>query len=255
MEKDFLDADDGFSDFFDDKKTESQKEATVIASDLKLIEEVRKIQSDQNSQNKIDQNSGSLKLFGGNFPQEFLDAVNRILDYYARLPKMDYEKLYKEVKDLTIKSCPTPTLQVLNQELQRLQAAKERLCEIQTDISQCHTYKKRGIDILKDAWGNFSTEKSADKRSGDASFRLSEFEMDFAEIDAALKVVTHVSRNLDGLQENLSRRITIFQLQLKLHDMGRTGLPEFELKDDIDEEFGLPKPSSLDVIGAEIQSF
>jgi len=227
---DFLDVDDNIL-FLDDKKNESNSNLTQ--SSIKEEQDV-----------KMEVKTGFPKLLGSSFPQDYLDTVKKVLDYYSRLPDIDYEAMYKELEVLSVKSCPTPTLQILNQELQRLQASKERLCEIQSNVSQCHTYKKRGLDLLRDSWGNFSNEKSADKRSGDAAYRLCEFEMDFAEIDAALKVVTHISRNLDGLQENLSRRITIFQLQLKLHDMGRTGLPEFELKDDIDEEFGLLKNTS-----------
>lgn len=218
-------------------------------------DEQTKIEQEQKSDIKTEVKSGFPKLLSGSFPVDYINTVNKVLEYYSRLPTVDYIAMYKELEVLSVKSCPTPTLQVLNQELQRLQASKERLCEIQSNISQCHTYKKRGLDLLRDSWGNFSTEKSADKRSGDAAYRLCEFEMDFAEVDAALKVVTHISRNLDGLQENLSRRITIFQLQLKLHDMGRTGLPEFELKDDIDEEFGLPKSNFSESLDAETKSF
>ena len=56
-----------------------------------------------------------------------------------------------------------------------------------------------------------------------------------------------MAKNLEGLQENLSRRITIFQLQLKLHDIGRGALPDLDLKDDIDAEFGLINKSAKNI--------
>ncbi len=198
---------------------------------------------------------------GAPYPPDFMTMFNRIVNQYKKLPKVDYEKIYKEIAELTIRSCPTPTLQVLNQELQRVQAAKERVTEIMTDLLESFLLKKRAVDILKDSWIIFSFESSADKRKGDAAFRLSDFDMDFTQVEAVLKAATHIAKNLDSLQENLSRRITIFQLQLKLHDIGRGALPEINFENDIDNEFGIfnkTKTSNNDIpigVGAESKNF
>lgn len=172
-------------------------------------------------------------LLGDDYPEAYLTMVKRIWAQYSLLPSLDYNKIYKEMAELTIKSSPTPTLQVINQEIQRAQAAKERLSEIMVDILKCYTLKKRAVDILTEAWNNFSSCNSADKRKGDAIYRLSDFDLDFSQAESALKVAVQIARNLDSLQDSLSRRITIFQLQLKLHDMGRNALPDFDFKDDL----------------------
>ena len=167
-------------------------------------------------------------LRGEEFPAEYLKMVNRIRLQYDNLPVLDYDAIYKKISDLSIKSCPTPTLQILNDEIQKVQGAKDRLSEIFVDTLKCHTLKKRVVDILVDSWGKFTTEKNADGRKGDASFRLSDFLVDFAIVEGLLKACTHILRNLDSLHDSLSRRITIVQLTMKLHDVGRGALPDFD---------------------------
>lgn len=167
-------------------------------------------------------------LMGDDFPDPYIQMANRIKFQYKMLPVLNYDSIYKEIADLSIKSCPTPTLQVLNDEIQKVQSAKDRLSEIFIDVVRCHNFKKRAVDILNDAWGKFTTEKNAEARKGDAAFRLSCFSSDFAMTEALLKASNHVLRNLDSLHDSLSRRITIYQLTMKLHDVGRSALPDFE---------------------------
>lgn len=243
---DILDVDDNSLSFLDDIKKDDNSINDTINDVKNSIEGVLKIEAaniNDITDSKIISSDGiSLpKLVGSKYPKEYIDIVDRILLKYKNLPNISYRELYRELADLTIKSSATPTLQVINQELQRAQAAKERATEIMKDITTCFIFKERAVDILQDAWGNFSEEKSADKRKGDAVFRLNEFLIDLAETEAALKASIHIAKNLDSLQENLSRRITIFQLQLKLHDMGRGGLPEFNFGKDTDDDFGFNK--------------
>lgn len=174
-------------------------------------------------------------VIGGSYPKEFLDMVSRVTGQYMLLPVLDYKSIYKELASLTVNSNSTPTFQTLNQELQKVQAAKERVCEIALDVIKNYSIKKRAVDILQDSWGNFSQEKSADKRKGDAIYRLSDFSMDFAHVEAALKVVSHVTKNLEGLQENLSKRLSSMQSQLRMHDIGVNTLPDMSFSTDADD--------------------
>lgn len=166
--------------------------------------------------------SGEVKI-----PKDFDTMVKRILLSYECLPSFKYDEVYKELSQLSIKSCPTPTLQVLNLELEKVQAAKDRLSELFIDVLKSHSFKKRAVDILRDSWGRFSAEKSADRRKGEAAYIVSDFERDFASVDALLRASTHVLKNLDSLHDNLSRRVTVVQLQLKLLDFGRSALPDY----------------------------
>jgi len=167
-------------------------------------------------------------LMGESYPEAYLRLARNIREQYHSLPTIDYDQCYAELSELSVPSVPTPTLQVINDEIQKVQAAKDRLAEIFVNVLRCFTLKKRLVDILRDSWNKFSTESSQDKRKGDASFRLSDFDADFAETESLLKSCTHILRNLDSLHDSLSRRITVIQLQLKLHDFGRGALPDID---------------------------
>ena len=176
---------------------------------------------------RMEQQNEYPSLIGCNDSVDYVNVANRLLMQYKMLPYLRYDEIYSEMSELSIKSCPTPTLSVLNFELERVQAAKDRLSEIFVNVIKNHTFKKRAVDILRDSWGKFSNEKSADRRKGEAAYIVSDFEADFALTEAMLKSCMHILKNLDSLHDNLSRRITIIQLQLKLHDVGRGSLPDF----------------------------
>ena len=177
---------------------------------------------------KVEELDSLPNVIGEGYPPDYLKAVERIKIRYAQLPKLNYNDIYQEVAELSVRSSPTPTLQVLNDEIQKVQAAKDRLAEILISVIQCYNFKKRAVDILKDSWGKFSEEKNAEGRKGDATFRLSDFLTDFADTEALSKTCDHILRNLDSLHDSLSRRITIWQLTIKLRDIGRGGMPDHD---------------------------
>ncbi len=165
------------------------------------------------------------KMQGDDYPQAYSAIVDGIIIQYSKLPKLEYGDIYAELSDLSIKSCPTPTLQVINDEIEKVQSAKDRLGEIYCNVLQNYHFKKRAVDILESSWSKYTVEKNADKRKGDALFRISEFSIDFGHVESLVKVCQHILKNLDSLHESLSRRITINQLLLKLNDIGRGSLP------------------------------
>lgn len=168
------------------------------------------------------------QMIGEGATPQFIALVERVREQYARLPCLVYSEVYTELSELTVPACATPTLQVINQELQKSQSAKDRVTELDIQLTQCLMLKDRAVDILKEAWNRFCDEKSADKRKGDAMYRLANFELDLAKTEAAGKAVKYVMENLRSLQDTLSRRITNIQLQIKLMDIGRTALPDFD---------------------------
>jgi hypothetical protein len=139
---------------------------------------------------------------------------------------------------LNVDSSPTPTLQLINLKLQKIQAYKERLQEIYDKVGRCYSIKKRAVSILTDAWGHFADGKSADKRKSEAAYRLSDFHLDFAQVEALNHSCTHVLDNLDAQSMLISRQITVIQSQLKMFDMGRGSLPDFDFnKSSLNEGF------------------
>jgi len=229
---DFLSDIDG-EDFFEDTSSQKQTKKEEISSSpsqqpqqpsavssVSSVSEPTKLQNESIEEIPI--------LRGEDYPQDYIKMVERIKAQYTLLPSLNYDALYKELAELSIKSAPTPTLQVLNDELHKVQSAKDRLSEILVEVIKCYNFKNRAVDILKDSWGKFTSEKNTESRKGDATFRLSDFIADFAIVEALFKACNHVFKNLDSLHDNLSRRITICQLLLKLRDMGRGALPDFD---------------------------
>ncbi len=174
------------------------------------------------------------KIIGTDIPSEYQGIVERIQTIYDSLPVIDYDANNLELRELSVHTGPSPTLEILNNQLQVVQAAKERLSEMMIDIIDCHTFKKRAVDILKDSWVKYSNETSADKRKADSCVRVGFFEADFAKIETLLKTSSHIAKNLDSCQENLSRRITLFQMQLKLMELGKNSLPNWDTRDKFD---------------------
>jgi len=178
---------------------------------------------------------------GDNLPVEFSSMISKVHAMYRMFPEIDQEAMYEELLNLSVKTISTPTLQLVNQELQKVQAVKERLAEIMISLVRVHTFKKRQVDILKESWIHFSTEKSADKRKADSVYRLSEFESDFLAIDALWKTANHILQNLSSTQEILSRRITIFNIEAKVYENGRHGIPDYEFRGaSLNDEIGSP---------------
>jgi hypothetical protein len=172
--------------------------------------------------------SGIPVLIGGNVHPDYKQVVDRIVFSYKKLPEIDYDKTYEELSQLNVKSQPTPTLQAINQQLQRVQGYKDRLSEIYKDVTRSYLFKKRAVNILSDALGRFSDAKSADKRKSDCVFMLSDFHRDLAEIEALSGTCDHILKNLDSFNNNLSRQITLIQSQLKIMDIGKGTLPDMD---------------------------
>jgi hypothetical protein len=84
------------------------------------------------------------------------------------------------------------------------------------------------VDILKDSWGKFTLEKNADGRKGDSAYRLSNFSIDLANTESLIKTCNHILKNLDSAHESLSRRISVYQLIMKLDPFSRGSLPDHD---------------------------
>ena len=188
---------------------------------------------------KVDENlSGLPQLVGTDFPEGYKAVVDRFLKLYANLPRIDYNDLHAEISDLNVDSSPTPTLQLINLKLQKIQASKDRLAEIYQQVIRCYTFKKRAVNILSEASSKFTEGKNQDKRQAESSFRLCEFHADLAQVEALYNVCEHVLRNLDSQSHAISRQITIIQSELKLFEMGRSSLPDFDFnKKSLNEGF------------------
>ena len=90
-------------------------------------------------------------LRGEGYPSDYKGMADRVIWQYKMLPRLDYDAIYQELAELSIKCQPTPTLQVLNDEIQKVQGAKDRVAEIFIDVIKCYNFKKRAVDIAHHA--------------------------------------------------------------------------------------------------------
>jgi hypothetical protein len=219
----------GETEFLSGKTTEDKSTEAIPQAPTEVIPQAP---TDVISTSQEEITDSAPELAGLEFPPEYLKMVERVKIQYKLLPSLNYDAIYREITELTVNSVPTPTLEVLNDELYKVQAAKDRLSEIFMDVIKCYNFKKRAVDILKDSWGKFTSEKNTEGRKGDAAFRLSYFMIDFSKTESLSKACDHILKNLDSLQDNLSRRITIWQLLLKLKE-GRMALPDHDFGKDV----------------------
>ena len=137
----------------------------------------------------------------------------------AALPPTDYDKLYVELSQLNVKVSDDPSLQNLSNELQRIQGAKDRAAEIVNNAIQNFFVRKRITEILQKGWIRFSDAGSADKREAEAMLKLSQFIVAAAEAESFYRAALQILENLDSQHEIVSRRISCYNLALKLRDL------------------------------------
>lgn len=206
------------------------------------------------------------QLQGDGYPERFLEIVKKVQERYEEFPSLSYKEIAEEVSSLNVYSCPTPTLQSLNYEMEKVQAAKDRISEIYSMVMPSYNAKKRLTELLSTCWNEYATGKTKDLRESDCASRLNEFLIDLSESERINSLCTQILKNLESLHHTLSRRITIFQLQLSLRDIGRGALPDYEFQDedgvnsdeipqDISEIINGKSPSTKESIEADEEGF
>jgi len=147
---------------------------------------------------------------------------NNILSTLKPL-ECDYGNVYNELKVLNVSVSPNPTLQEITSDIQKVQSAKDRVSEILLEVHRNFLVRKRICELLREGWVSFSSHNSAEKRRGEAFLKLSNFINSATEAESLYKSTSHIMKNLDSKQENLSRQVTIMSLALKLNDFGSSG--------------------------------
>lgn len=188
-----------------------------------------------------------------NSSSEYMSVVNRIIGMYKQLPIIKYDEIYKEIKSDSIsikQNVKTPSPSSIGIEFQRVQAAKERLGEIVNEVTECYNKKKRAVDVLRDIWPRFISEKmTADSRKSDAIYVTCDFERDLAEIEALFKVCIHIEKMLDSYHDTLSRRVTCMQTELKYSELARGGsLPDYDFKSKFNNDENKNEEKDTEVI-------
>jgi hypothetical protein len=158
-------------------------------------------------------------------PEDFNDAVIKVQQMISELRPLDYEALNKEMVELNIPTTDSPSLQKLQEDIQRIQSAKDRMADIIIDVEEEYRIKDCCSSLLKESWLKYSPESAVDKRKSDAALRMSQFILSSAQAEVLYKTASRVMKNLDDKQGSISRQVTIYQQLIKMRDINR-GLPE-----------------------------
>jgi len=148
------------------------------------------------------------------------DAILRALPLNVE----DYDALREEARTFLQMPRPAPTLAGLSDEIEQVQAARDRVTDMLIDAQRNYLVRKEIADELKDAYMVVSVASSQDRRKADASIQLGDLRFETAEAEGFMKGLMGIARNLESRQEAASRRITCLQLAMKLGDVGRESL-------------------------------
>lgn len=149
-------------------------------------------------------------------PEDFKKILDKANVMIGRLKRMDRKEIYDEIRLLNVSISENPSLQQINVEISKVQAAKDRLSEILINAHSNFIILKRICELLTDGWTVFSDKNSAEKRKGEAGLKMYQFAELSSESEAIYKAAAHILKNLDSKQETLSRQVTVFALLLKL---------------------------------------
>jgi hypothetical protein len=190
--------------------------------------------------------------------EDFQRIVAHAQSILARLKPLDYEALYEELTKLNIKTSENPHIQQLNHDLQAVQACKDRVSEISTQVMRHALTYRRIADLLTEGWPKFAGKGSADQRKAEAALKMMDFENAAGEAEILHKATLGVLKNLDSKHESASRQITCFHLMLKLRDVGRTTPESGFLPEDFGElkspDFAEAKSPDFTTIEAPTQA-
>lgn len=159
-------------------------------------------------------------------PKIYLNLVEQSVGILNSLPKLDYDSLRAELRELNMPLSESPTLQQLSYELQQMQGFTDRAIQILMDANYDYVMKKRIVDTLEKGYSKFSGESSADKRTSDTVTKLSDFLLMVAESDAFHKATESVAKNLESKVRVVSRRIAALQSQINLGTGQIRGTPD-----------------------------
>jgi len=198
--------------------------------------------SETQEETPLNESSSSVPqlLAGRNYPSEFKQIVKKCNESLKKFPKVDYDEIYEELETLAVRSSKTPTLDIISEEIAKIQAIQDRLTEIYIQLVPICGVKKRYLELLRLAWMNYASGGSKDKREGEASSILVEYEVDYAESDSLKNALLQIIKNAESILHSYSRRITVFQIQSKQGDFGgRSNIPEINFQRTLtDEELG-----------------
>jgi len=148
---------------------------------------------------------------------DFDRIANNMSSKIKSLGEVDYDYYKRELKGLQRPLSNIFNPEDLAKDLAQVQAFKDRAVEIVGILTENYLTHKRVVDILTKGWPKLSTEKSAEKREGEALLKMSNFIMEANDADIAYRHAMGVMQNLQSQMDNVSRQITCAQAAAQIN--------------------------------------
>lgn len=196
---------DSFSSFFDEVKEEG-----VELDDLPKIEPN---ESPVTMKEQVDLGTHE-ELF-----QKLMAQCDVALSQLEYKGPNDYALVKSEIGRMHVEFDEDASAHELSRQIGVVQVMKDRLIEIYAEAYRAWTVRKRINECLFDAFSAVSSQKSVDKRKGEANLRLADYAISSAEAEAFYQYTKQIVENLESQLKTISRRISCMQMQLAIGEL------------------------------------
>lgn len=143
--------------------------------------------------------------------QDIEDLVKQML---STLPRINRDKLRKEMVNMDVPVFETPTTFDINNGLAKAQGYKDRLVEIYMIAQRDYKLRKRCVEMLFDAYNVISKASSFDKRKGEATMKYPTLLLQLEASETFLEEVEQFMANLKTAGDSISRQGSLIQSQI-----------------------------------------
>lgn len=160
-------------------------------------------------------------------PCSLQDIEDMVKDMLATLPRLNRDKLRKEMNNMDVPTFETPTTFDINTGLAKAQGYKDRLVEIYMIAQRDYKLRKRCVEMLFDAYNIVSKASSFDKRKGEATMKYPTLLLALEASETFVEEVEQYLANLKSASDSISRQGSLIQSQITLGEYRKRGSSGF----------------------------
>lgn len=160
-------------------------------------------------------------------PCNLQDIEDMVKDMLSTLPRINRDKLRKEMNNMDVPIFQTPTTFDINAGLAKAQGYKDRLVEIYMIAQRDYKLRKRCVEMLFDAYNVVSKASSFDKRKGEATMKYPTLLLALEASGTFVEEVEQYLANLKSAADSISRQGSLIQTQVSLGEYRKRGTSGF----------------------------
>lgn len=163
------------------------------------------------------------------------DLENIVNQIISSIPKLNKNKIRKEMENMIVQTYQAPTTFDINAGLSVSQSYKDRLTEIYTTAMNEYKTRKRCVEMLFDANNLLSKASSADKRKGEATMKYPIYLLQLETAENFMKEIEQVMNNMKSITETISRQGSMISAQIQLGEYRKKLPSDFNNSSDAEE--------------------